>query len=180
MRKIISCILAATCCLFVACSTTPENYFETAVLNANAIADFGGEGLHRELESPSVKLVEGTKDQTEPMTRKELIDNKVQYIESGYQKIKKLKQTGETKNMIQASVNLHEYVLPVYKNEYIRLAKLYDDNAPKEQIQSLEQLIFDKYFQKFTELYDNLMKEGKSYAQKNNITVNWDVHTSPQ
>jgi len=181
MKKIISCLLISICCLFTACNTTtPEKYFDTAVLNANMIADFGGEGLQRELESPSVKLVEGTKDQTEPMKRKEVVDDKTQYIESSYEKVKKLKQTDETKSMIQASLNLYEYVLPVYKNEYIQLAKLYDNKAPTEQIQSLEQSIYDKYFQKFSELYDNLMKEGKSYAQKNNINVNWDIHTTPQ
>jgi hypothetical protein len=181
MKRMILFILINISCLFTACNiATPENYFDASVLNANMIADFGGEGLQRELESPSVKLVEGTKDQTEPMKRKEIIDDKIQYIESSYNEVKELKQTDETKNMIQASLNLYEYVLPVYKNKYVQLAKLYDDNAPKEQILSLEQSIYDKHFQKFAELYDNLMKEGKSYAQKNNINVNWDIHTSPQ
>lgn len=167
--------------MLTACNTaTPENYFDTAVLNINMIAGFAGEGLQRELDNPSVKLVEGTKDQTAPMKRKEIIDNKIQFIESSLQKVKQLKQTEETKNMLQASLALYEYVLPVYKNEYVQLAKLYDDNEPKEQGQAFAQSISDKYFLKYTELYDNLIKEGKSYAQKNNINVNWDIHTSPQ
>lgn len=167
--------------MFGACNTeTPENYFETAVLNVNMVAGFGGEGLRRELESPSVKLVEGTKDQTETMKRKEVIDDKILYIESSFQKVKQLKQTDETKTMVQASLNLYEYVLPVYRNEYVQLAKLYDDNAPKEQILALEQSIYDKYFLKFSELHDNLTKEGKSYAQKNNLNVTWDIQTSPR
>ncbi len=181
MKNLISCLLLSSCYLFVACNTaTPEDYFETAVLNMNMIAGFGGAGLQRELESPSVKLVEATKDQTVPMKRKEIIDDKVQYIEVSFQKVKQLKQTEDTKNMVQASLDLYEYVLPVYKNEYMQLAKLYDDNAPKEQIQVQEQAIYNKYFPKFSELYDNLTKEGKTYAQKNNINVNWDIHTSPQ
>jgi hypothetical protein len=181
MKKIISCILAGACYLLAACNmATPKDYFDTAVLNVNSVAGFAGQGLQYELDNPSAKLVEGTKDQTELMKRTEIIDDKIKYIESSYHDIKELKQTDDTKNMLQASLNLYEYVLPVYKNEYVQLAKLYDANAPKEQIQAFEKSIYEKYFPKFSELHDNLTKEGKSYAQKNNINVNWDVHTSPQ
>jgi hypothetical protein len=167
--------------LFTSCNTaTPENYFDIAVLNSNMIAGFANEGLQRELDNPTVKLVEGTKDQTIPMKRKEIIDSKIQFIEPNLEKIKQLKQTDDTKDMLQASLALYEYVLPVYKNEYQQLAELYDEGAPGDQIQSLEQSISNKYFPKFQELFNNLVIAGKTYAEKHDIKVNWDIHTSPQ
>ncbi len=75
--------------------------------------------------------------------------------------------------MLATSVSLHEYILQVYKNEYQQLAKLYDESAPTEQIQSLTQTIHDKYYPCFDELYNKLIAIGKSYAGKNNIKVNW-------
>lgn len=181
MKKIISFTLINICCLLTACNTaTPEDYFDTAVLNVNMLAGFSGDGLQRELESPSVKLVEGSTTQTEPMKRKEIIDNKIQFIESSLQKVRELKQTDDTKEMLQSSIALYEYVLPVYKNEYTQLAKLYDEDESPEQVEAYVHYIYDRYSRKYDELYNDLISKGKSYAQKNNIKVNWDVHTSPQ
>jgi len=167
--------------LFTACNTaTPEKYFDVAVLNCNMMHGFATNGLVRELESPSVKMVDGNKDKFEPMKRKEIIDSKIESLEPYLEKVKSLKQTDETKEMLQASINLYEFVLPVYKNEYQQLAKLYDDGAAKEQVDAYALSIEQKYFPKFAELYDKLEAAGKVYAAKNNINVRWDIQTSPQ
>lgn len=175
-------MLAIVCyTLFTACTaSSPEQYFDLTVLNCNMMNGFAGEGLRRELESPSVKLVEGTKDQTEPMKRKEIIDNKIQMIESNFEKIKQLELTDDTKEMLQSSVALYQYVLPVYKNEYQQLARLYDESATKAQIESLEQLIENKYYSNFETLFNTLTATAKPYAAKHNIQVKWDISTSPQ
>ena len=183
MKKFIPLLVFIACCygFFTACNTiTPENYFDIAVLNCNMMHGFAGEGLQRELENPTVKLVEGTKDQTAPMKRKEIIDSKIQFIAPNLEKIKHLKQTDDTRDMLQASLSLYEYVLPVYKNEYQQLAKLYDDGASKEQIQSFGQSIHDKYYSGFEELFNKLTAVAKPYAERHNIKVNWDINTSPQ
>lgn len=166
--------------LFASCNTaTPENYFDAAVLNCNMMQGFATEGLVRELESPSVKLVEGTTDKTEPMKRSEIIQSKIEALQPYYEKVKDFNQTNETKGMLQASIGLYEYVLPVYKNEYMQLAKLYDDNAPKDQITAFQQSIEQKYYPGFETLFQKLENEGKAYAAKNNINVKWDIQTSP-
>jgi len=183
MKKFLPLITIVVCFyeLLTSCNTeTPEDYFDIAVLSCNSMHGFASEGLQRELESPTVKMVDGNKDKVAPMKRKEIIDSKIESIEPNLEKVKQLKQTDQTKELLQASLALHEYVLPVYKNEYQQLAKLYDDGASKEQIAAFEQSIEQKYFSKFAELYDKLTAAGKSYAKKNNINVNWDIHTSPQ
>ncbi len=137
---------------------------------------FSNNGLLRELESPSLKLIPGTVDKTVAMKRKEVIDNKIQFLETNFEKLKQLKETSDTRNMLHASVSLYEFVLPVYKNEYSQLAKLYDDNAPKEQLQLLAKDIHDKYYVKFDQLFNDLINTGKPYADKNNIKVDWGSH----
>ncbi|MEP6747009.1 MAG: hypothetical protein ABJB86_04755 [Bacteroidota bacterium] len=182
MKKISTLfLLAAGCCmLLIACNTTtPENYFDRAVLNCNMMMDFANDGMQREFEQPSVKLVEGTKDQTAPMKRKEIIDDKIKYLDESFSKIKALKETDDTRVMLKASVALYEYVLPVYKNEYVQVAKLYDDNAPKEQIETLSKTIRDKYSAGFLQRFDALTNAGKPYAERHSIKVNWGVKTSP-
>ena len=167
--------------LFTSCNTrTPENYFDVAVLNCNMMHGFADDGMQRELESPTVKLVEGTKDQTAPMKRIEIVDAKIKFVETNLQKIKQLKPTDDTKDMLQASLALHAYVLPVYKTEYRQLAGLYDAGAPAGEIESLQQSIDEKYYPGFVELSDKLTAAAKPYAEKHHIQVNWDVHTSPQ
>jgi hypothetical protein len=168
----------ACCLLLVSCEMpTPENYFDRAVLNCNIMHGFAGSGLRRQLESPSVKL--GANHQTVPMARKEVIDNTITSLETNFEKVKKLKETDDARDILRASVALYEYVLPIYKTEYQQLAKLYDERAPREQIDSLAQTIETKYRPGFAKLFDRLTAAGKPYAARHEIKVNWDLSTEP-
>jgi hypothetical protein len=158
--------------LFSCSKMKPENYFNIAVLNTNLIAGFANTGFSRELQSPSVKMSENG-DEPVSMKRSEVLDSKIAIVEENYEKVKSLKVTDETKDMIETSVNLYDYVIPVYKNEYAKLAGLYDNNAPQAQTEALTMDIFDKYYQGFTDRYSKLISTGKVYAEKNSIKVNW-------
>jgi hypothetical protein len=182
MRKFILLSFSAVMyCVFTGCnSASPEKYFDVAVLSANSMQGFAGEGMWRELESPSVKMIDGDINKSTPMKRKEIVDSKIESIEPNLEELEQLKETGDTKDILQAAIALHKYVLPVYKNEYQQLAKLYDENAAKETIQAYTRSIYDKYFSTFAALHDKLTAAGKVYAEKHKIKVNWDIHTSPQ
>lgn len=159
--------------LFISCTTvTPEKYFQIAVLNSNLFAGFAGSSQLRELESPSVKLGSDNVS-TETMKRMEILEFKTKAIEESYKNLKELKKNDDNKEMIDASENLYEFILPVYKSEYVKLAEMYDNNAPKEQVESLAASISSKYQPRFKELYDELIKTGKAYAEKHSIKVNW-------
>ncbi len=175
-------LLISFCSLLLSsCNTaTPENYFDQAVLNTNMLIGFARNGFERQLEQPSVKLVEGTKDQTAPMKRKEVVDNQIHFVDERFTKIKNLKETDDTRDMLKASIAVYEYVVPVYKNEYAQLAKLYDENAPKEQIASFAKNINDKYAAGFEERLNTLINIAKPYAARHNINVKWDIKTSPE
>jgi hypothetical protein len=172
-------LCAAFCCVLASCEdASPKTCFDRAVLNTNLIHDFASRGLLRELESPSVKLDTKT-GATAPMKRKEVIDDKIAFVEQSLAKVRKLSQSGDAKDMMQASIALHEYVLPVYRNEYQQLAKLYDDGAAKGEIEALASAITTKYGPGFAALSERLTVAGKAYASRHDIKVVWDVRTSP-
>jgi hypothetical protein len=170
MRKLF--VLLGAILAFSACTNpTPENYFDKAVLNANIVNDFGSERLTKMLISYGVKHEGTAPDMKNPAET--FIDSKVQYITKQLKDIKDLKETDETKNMLNTSVAMFEYVLPVYKNEYMALAKLSDEGGTQDDILSLGKEIDVKYGARFDSLYEVLTAEGKKYAAAHNINVNW-------
>lgn len=173
-------VISACCCILASCEQpTPHDYFARAVLNCNLIHGFAGKGLQSQLASPSVKLTDAKTGASAPMKRKEVIDDKIASVEESLAKVRKLRQTDDTRDVVQASIALHEYVLPVYRNEYQQLAKLYDDGAPKAEIESLASAITTKHGPKFETLSANLTAAGKPFAARHGIKVMWDIRTSP-
>lgn len=162
------------CAVFSACSNPPpDKYFQIAVLNTNLLVGFADDGHLRELESTSVKLSE---DNIEiAMKRSEIVDFKITSIEETFEKLKELKSTDDpvTDDMLKASKELYDFVIPVYKNEYKELAELYDNSAGSEQTEAYSKSIHEKYFPEYKQLYDNLIRTGKLFADRNNIKVNW-------
>jgi TRAP-type mannitol/chloroaromatic compound transport system substrate-binding protein len=156
-------------------NATPENYFDEAVLNVNLITPFGGQAALYSMAHPSVKLVPGTKDQTAPMTRKEIVEDQIQRVEQNLTKIKALPESEATRDMVQASIKLHEFVLPVYKTEYRELAKLYDEGGSQQDRISKAQEIDTKYLAAYKALFSRLIELGKAYAEKHHIKVEWQT-----
>ena len=141
------------------------------MLGSNLVYGFAGSGMQSELASPSVKLTDAKTGATAPMTRAEVLKVKLDAVQSSFEKVKALKSNGETQEMIKASLTLHEFVIPVYRNEYNELAALYDSGAAPEKIAALEKAIADKYAAQFQSLHGTLIAAGKSYAAKHNIKV---------
>jgi len=53
----------------------------------------------------------------------------MQSVEANLGKLKVLPDSEETREMVQISIRLHEFVLRAYKTEYLQLAKLYDEGG---------------------------------------------------
>ncbi len=172
MKKIIATAVVICSLLFAACNTaTPEEYFGIAVLNSNMINDFAGEGQLRQLESPSAVMDE--KGQVVTGKRIDELNTRIQYLDESYKKLKGLKETEDAKSILQNSIALYDLVLPVYKNEYTKLATAYDKGVAKEELQRQAQAIHEKYAAQYETLYKNLIAAGKLYAAKHNIKVTW-------
>jgi hypothetical protein len=111
--------------------------------------------------------------------RKQIIDEQIARPEGNLKKIKNLKQTDDNREMLEASTALYECVLPVYRNEYQQIARLYDKGANREQIDSLASSIETKYGPGFETRFDQLIALAKPYATRHDIKVKWDVRTEP-
>ena len=108
------------------------------------------------------------------MKRSEVVRDKINAIEESFDKVKDLKETEDTKEILRASIALYEYVLPVFKKDYMQLAESMDKGVPEDQIKSESKAIHAKYLAGYDELYKKLITAGKSYAEKNNIKVHWN------
>jgi hypothetical protein len=169
-------IVVALSSLLSSCNNaTPETYFDEAVLNVNLITPFGGQAALQSLAHPSVKLVPGTKDQTAPMTRKEIVEDQIQRVAGNLAKIKALPDSEETRDMVQTSIKLHEFVLPVYQTEYRQLAQLYDEGGSQPERTAKAQEIDTKYLAAYQALFNRLVELGKAYAGKHHIKVEWQT-----
>ena len=178
MNQIISFI--TICIVFASCGKpSPEKYFTTTVLNSNLLFGFAGEGMQRQLESPSARLINASTGETAPEKRETVIEQKIALLEDSYRKVKNLPDWKESRKIQDAAVALYEYVLPVYKKEYKKLAGLYDNSASPAEISGLEKEIYDHHAANFEALYTTLIDAGKEYAEKHNINVRWDVRTRP-
>ena len=175
MNKIITAVLFFCSLFFTACNTaTPEKYFDVAVLNSNMLAGFAGEGMQRQLESPSAAM--DVNGKVAAQKRMEVVDFKIKFIDDDFQKLKDLKTTDDAKDILQSATALYELVLPVYKTEYAQLAALYDKGAAKDELEAQAKTIHDKYFSRYETLYNKLIADGKLYAAKHNIKVNWGIY----
>ena len=171
-------LLVLVCLILFSCSTSPQEYFGQAALNCNMLYGFAGYELKRDLATPAEKLVDEKTLATAPMKRAEVVQQKLEMVQSNFKKVKGLSATDDTKELLNASTALYEYVLPVYKNEYHQLAALYDGGAAADKIAAMEKSINEKYEAKFLELYNAVWVAGKAYATKNGIRV-IDVNPSP-
>jgi hypothetical protein len=134
--------------------------------------------MEEQLKNPSVKLAPNGKD-TVTMTRAEVVDDKIRSAEEAYEKVKKLRETDDAREMLNASEAVYEYILPVFRSEYRELASLYDGGADQSRIDALSQAIRDRHAQVFQEKMNALVAAAKPYAEKHGIKVEWDVRISP-
>lgn len=180
MKK-IKISVAAFCFLFLlhSCSNpSPGQYFDQAVLNCNLLYGFAGYELERDLGTVQERLADEKTMKMEPVTRAEVVKEKLARIEENYQKVKSLDSNTDADDMLKASTALYEFVLPVYKNEYAALAAMYDAHAPADKITEAAKNITGKYAAKFEELYNTVIKTGTAFAKRNGIPVK-QVNPSP-
>lgn len=179
MRTWMATLACAWMVMLAGCdATTPEQSFGRAVLGSNLLYGFAGDAMQSQMASPSVKLVDAKTGATAPMKRAEVLDAKLQAIEDSFAKVKSLKRSGDAQDMIDASVRLYEFTLPVFRNEYRQLAGLYDAGAPAAAIHALEQQIAARYGATFQQLHRALIDAGKGYAARHGIRVR-EVNPSP-
>lgn len=167
--KLLSLLLLS---LFMqSCQNTPEEYFDTTALNTNTLTEFGGKDFRTmELNKKSNQLLAFDEKSTFPAKSYEdhILRFKIPYIDQIIEKIKDLKPTEETTPLINASLDLFEFVKGKYKTDYIKIAKLMESNAPKEEIDKaiaeMEKTSFPEFDAKYKKVWDLAMPYAKEHG----------------
>lgn len=157
------------------CSESADKFFGIAVLNTNMINDFGTPILAKHIDDNTLEFDDIPSSKNKGDEAENDVKNKILYLEKSLNDIKALSDGDEMRKKIKnESIALYEFVIPVYKNEYMAYAKLCDSKAPKEQKDEIIKSIEQKYYADFEAKYESLLSNGKAFAQQNNINVNFN------
>ncbi len=153
---------------------TPEDYFDRTTFNINQFQLLG------KVDIDQIKMAKENNSMHSIIDGKPVItDDCVQFlktwkllsIENDIAKIKELKPTNDTKEMINRSLDLFNFVKERYETDYVEMAKLLNEKANDSIVNNAiakfekEQLpIVDAKIQ-------NLLEVALPYAKNNNIPV---------
>ena len=166
--------IAFSLCL-QSCSESADKFFGIAVLNTNMINDFGTPILAKHINDNTIEFDDIPSSKNKGDEAVNDVKNKILYLEKSLNDIKALADGDEMRKKIKnESIALYEFVIPVYKNEYMSYAKLCDSKAPQEQKDEIIKAIEQKYYADFEAKYESLLSNGKAFAQQNNINVNFN------
>lgn len=169
-------ILVATALLFFVLQSckmenTPEEYFDITSLNTNLFMEFGARDFKRMGEAKSAsQLMAYDERGTFPAKSYEdhILRFKIPFINQAIEKIKDLKPTEETTPMINASLDLFNYVKERYQTDYVKIARLMDSKAPKEEVEKavfeMETVTFATFDQKYKKLWDLALPYAKEHG----------------
>ena len=174
--KIVILVLVAFIIQSCEINNTPENYFDRAVLNTNLVVNIGSTDLNSMVLQKENKSLMGSVDGkfiAQESAELYITSWQIVDIENKIKSIEELKPTEETKEMIDRSLKLFNFVLERYKTEYVAIAKLLDNGAPKSEIEAAITDFDAKYITKFEELHNSVLEVGIPYAEANGIQVSY-------
>ena len=163
-------VLLMSCASLLACqffANSPEEYFDRAALNSNAISRFGGDYFNTYL-----KYIKGGGGQGLYSTCEKYLNNySIATAENSLKKVKELYPTQATKPMIEASIDLYTFVLQHYKDEHLKIARMIDEKQPNEAINQAIIAFDEKHYNTFLTKYNKLWDLAKVYAADNGIKL---------
>lgn len=150
---------------------TPEEYFDRSALNTNLSMQFGGKDFKTmEQNKKSNQLLAFDDKSMFPAKSYEdhVVRFKVLQLNQSMEKIKELKPTEETKPMIDASLDLFNFVKEKYETDYTKICLLMDKNASIEKINKaiveMESTTFPVFSQKYKKLWDLALPYAKNHG----------------
>ena len=153
---------------------TPESYFGKTTLNVNKYIDMGARDFQRMVELHDQGALYAKVDgEFIPSDSYEshIKTYKILDIETDIENIKRLKSTDDTKEMINASLEVFNFIKSKYETDYIRIAKLLDDKVDKEKIDTAILKFEEQNLSEFTKKINALYDIALPYAKDNGMDV---------
>ncbi|KGE12935.1 hypothetical protein [Sphingobacterium deserti] len=160
---------------FTSCNRpSPDQFFQTTILNTNILHEFGSERYTKSLLAETVEFADMPDSKKKGNEAQQVVELKIAYIEQTIKKIEDNEAPDEDGEVIkQKSLELFNYVLPVYKKDYLELAAMCDKKQSENEISEKSDNIIQTYAPTFEEKYVNLIGLGEQYASKHNINASF-------
>ena len=153
-----------------------DQFFQTTILNTNIINDFASDRFGKQLTYDAIARAKNSS--TTPAERtnaQSIVNNKAAYIKQTIEKIEDLTPPDADAEVIKVkALDLYRFVLPVYENEYLEMAKMADSDSLQAVLEEKDLQIQEKYGHTFFERFDEFYALGKSYAEKHKLNVKFD------
>ena len=168
-------LFALVFALFTSCNRpSPDQFFQTTILNTNILHGFGSERYTKSLLAETVEFADMPDSKKKGNEAQQVVELKIAYIEQTIKKIEDNEAPDEDGEAIkQKSLELFNYVLPVYKKDYLELATMCDKRQSENEINEKSDQIIQTYGPTFEEKYVNLIGLGEQYASKHHINASF-------
>lgn len=167
---LITLLLLGTSCNL----TSPQKYIEVAVLNTNTATSQYRPIFFKLLHESKTKnaiIVFKDDKKINNATAVQYVEEKISNITNNMAKVKKLKSTKETADLLNASLELQTYIKEVMSSDYISIANMIDESKPEQDITIATQKMFEKHDAAVNEKMQKMNTLALSYAKKHNIDL---------
>ncbi|GAA4785762.1 hypothetical protein GCM10023231_12050 [Olivibacter ginsenosidimutans] len=149
----------------LSCSKTrPEKYIAVTALNSNLVSTaYRPMFLNELMERKYKNQLPGTS--AEEYVR----DRAIKPVDEAIEKVKQLKETAETKELIAAALEVMTYGKTIFEHEYKSIAELIDKERPLEEIDKAITEMYDNTETGMAERFDRLDTLALKYARANKV-----------
>lgn len=154
----------------------PESYFSKTTLNVNKYINMGTKDFQHMIGSQNQGgLFAKVDDKFVPSDNFEahVKTYKIFNIETDIESIKKLKPTEDTKELIEASLEVFNFIKSKYETDYIKIAKLMDQKAGQAIIDTAIREFEEQNLEELDKKIEALHTVALPYAKANGIEVSF-------
>lgn len=163
------------CTLLLSCNRpSPDQFFQTTVLNTNILNEFGSERFTKSLMDETIEFPDMPSSKKNGDEAQQVVEVKIAYLEQTIKKIEDSTPPDEDGEVLkEKALDLFKFVLPVYQKEYLGLAAMCDKKQPESEIVQASENIIQAYAPAFEDKYVALIELGQQYAEKHDINASF-------
>lgn len=160
---------------FLSCDqTSPRKYVEVTVLNTNRAAGMYRIQYINEIRTLKKKgrLTVFKGDQPKNGTAVAYVKQRIILTnDASLEKVKVLKVTDETEDLIIASLDFFEYSKKIFESDYLEIARMLDENKPDTEIDAAVENMYRTHDWEMEKRLNRLDELAVSYAKKHNVPL---------
>lgn len=165
VKKILTSIkILLVLLVFQSCGNSSKEVFDRSVLNANAFTNQFSNSFFEEMKSTHKQNKSHAYSSAE-----EFLKKNIAYCEDALEKVKNLKKTKDSEELIGASENFMSAALHVFNTDYMNVAKMIDAKKSETEIDASIDNIYSTHDAIMKGKYDRLKVAASKYAKENDI-----------